>query len=232
MAEHHAGGVLVLGHAPDALDARVLAHQPLHQVHIRAVRQHRHGHQFKAEVLGHGKMPVIAGHRAEELPVRHLAPGGAAQQPVDHGVAQDVEHQGQAAVAAHDHLFGAAAHHAGQQGLRLRNAVQPAVVPAVGAVHAVQHRTAVHLVQHLAGELQLFRGRFSAGEVQVQPLLLHLPIGSRQFTVLPLQFSLAHFLIAHGRSPIYCAPAGRGSFPGPSGSVRAACGCPGLPKGC
>ena len=56
-------GVGILRHTPDALDGVILGHQLLDHIHIGAVRGHGHTNQLKAELLGDGKVAVIAGHR-------------------------------------------------------------------------------------------------------------------------------------------------------------------------
>ncbi len=99
-------------------------------------------------MLRHGKMAVITRHGAKELAVLDLHPRLCAQQAVQHGVAEDIEHHGQAAVAAHHDLLRPHADHTGQQGFCFGNAVQPAVIAAVGAILTVQHAAGVQFTQH------------------------------------------------------------------------------------
>ena len=149
-------------------------------------------------MLRHGKMAVITRHGAKELAVLDLHPRLCAQQAVQHGVAEDIEHHGQAAVAAHHDLLRPRADHTGQQGFCFGNAVQPAVIAAVGTILTVQHAAGVQFTQHALRKCQLLRRRLSAGKIQLQALLFVLLVALAQTVVFPLHFFFCHILILHG----------------------------------
>lgn len=113
-------------------------------------------------------------------------------------MAEDIEHHGQAAVAAHHDLLRPRADHTGQQGFCFGNAVQPAVIAAVGAILTVQHAAGVQFTQHALRKCQLLRRRFSAGKIQLQALLFVLLVALAQTVVFPLHFFFCHILILHG----------------------------------
>ena len=105
VGEGDAAGIGVLGDHPDALDRRIGCDQLFNRVHVRAVRQHGHRHVFYVEIIGNGKMPVIARAGAEELDLIQLMPGGhAIQHAADPGVAYGEMHHVQRGGAAHQHL--------------------------------------------------------------------------------------------------------------------------------
>ena len=165
IAEHDPCGVLVFRHTPDALH-RLVLHQTLHQCHIRAVFIHRHRDQLEAEMLCDGKVPVIARHGTQELTSRHRLPRRAAADALGHTVADDLIHQRQAAVAAHDGMGGVGPHHMGQQPLGLWDAVKAAVVAAVLPALAVQNAAVIQLVQQLQRQRQLLRGGLAPRQIQ------------------------------------------------------------------
>ncbi len=133
-----AGGIGILGNAPDALYRRVL-HQLLHLVHIRALRGHVHIHHPDAEMLGDGEVPVVPRHRAEEFDLRLLAPGLIrAVHPGKKGPGHAVVHHVEAGIASHDNLVLLHPQHIRQELSYLRQAVQKTVVAAVDA--AFGHR--------------------------------------------------------------------------------------------
>ena len=100
-------GVGILRHTPDALDGVILGDELFNHVHVGAVGAHGHGDQLKAHLLGDGKVAVIAGHGAEELAVLDLAPGLRGILETEHHADGDqVVHQLQAGVAAHEKLAG------------------------------------------------------------------------------------------------------------------------------
>ena len=75
-------------------------------------------------------MAVIAGHRAGELHLVELAPGGDAC-AVRHALGNIVTHHIQARIAAYDDILRGDAHQLGKQALALRDAVEHAVVAAI-----------------------------------------------------------------------------------------------------
>ena len=159
-------GIAVLGDAPDALDGGILGYQLLHHVHIRAGGQHGHIDHLNAEVLGDGKVPVVAGNGAEELHLVQLAPGGRAHNALDHGPGHGVVHHVQAGVAIDDDLIRPDLHHVRHELLAFLNAVQHAVVPAVGAVLTGQVAVAVQHVHHTHGQIQLGLAGLAPGHIQ------------------------------------------------------------------
>jgi len=117
-------------------------------------------------------VPVVAGHGAEELHLFQLAPGGAAHHAAHHGAGHGVVHHVQAGVAVDNDLIGAHLHHVGHQLLAFLNAVQHAIVPAVGAVLTGQVAFTVQHIHHAHGKIQLRLGRLAPGHVQRQLALL------------------------------------------------------------
>ena len=91
---------------------------------------------------------------------------------MEHGTGNGVEHHVQAGVAVDDDLIGANLHHVGHQLLALLNAVQNAVVPAVGAVLADQVALAVEHIHHAHGQVQLLLPRLAPGHIQRQLAVL------------------------------------------------------------
>ena len=163
-----AGGVGILGHTPAALNGFVVSHQAFDQIHVGPCLQHRHGDHFKAEVLRHGKMPVIARSRAQEFELFLLAPGDTAAVPVGISLGDAVKHHLQAGVVPQDNLVRRDFHHLAEDGAHLRQAVPHAVVPAVVALGIGKLTAGVKGFQHSQGQVQLFRAGLPSGHVQVQ----------------------------------------------------------------
>ena len=123
----------ILGHAPDALDGVILGHQLLHNVHIGAIGGHGHADQLKAVLLSDGKVAVIAGHRAEELALFHLRPGAGRLREAEHiANVDEVVHQLQAGVAAHEHFLGLDTEHIRKQDTSLVQALKITIVANTG----------------------------------------------------------------------------------------------------
>ena len=155
----------ILGHAPDALDGVILGHQLLHNVHIGAIGGHGHADQLKAVLLSDGKVAVIAGHRAEELALFHLRPGAGRLREAEHiANVDEVVHQLQAGIAAHEHFLGLDTEHIRKQDASLVQALQITIVAGIGAcvggviVHLQQTHCQIHLV----------RAGLATGHVQLQ----------------------------------------------------------------
>ena len=185
-------GVGVLRHAPDALDGVILCHQLFHNVHIWAVGGHGHADELKAELLGNSKVAVIAGHRAEELALLHLRPGAGRLREAEHITDVDeVIHQLQAGVAAHEHLVGLYAEHICKQGACLAQTLQLAVVAGIGACirGVVGHLQQIHCQIHLVG------ARLAACHIKLQTLCLKLLISLFQRCLLSGQCSAIHLVI-------------------------------------
>ena len=127
-------GVGILRHAPDALDGIVLGHELFDHIHIGTGLAHGNVDHLKAEILGDGKMAVIAGYRAKELALFDLRPrAGRILKTEDIADGHKVVHQLQAGVAAHKNLVGGHAHHIGKQLAGLVQTFQIAVVARIGA---------------------------------------------------------------------------------------------------
>ena len=185
-------GVGVLRHAPDALDGIVLSHQLFHNVHIGAVGGHGHADQLKAELLGDSKVTVIAGHRAEELALLYLRPRAGRLREAEHiADVDEVVHQLQAGVAAHEHLVGLYAEHICKQGASLAQTLQLAVVAGVGACirGVVGHLQQVHCQIHLVG------AGLAACHVQLQTLCLKLFISLFQRCLFSGQRIAIHLVV-------------------------------------
>jgi hypothetical protein len=116
-----AGGVGESGYAPEALDARVGRNQVFYLVHVRAGVQQAYWHHLDAQILADGEMTVIAWHRAEKPDLFVIGPGAVcAAQAFAQGEFHHLVHQGQAAAATNQRLFGCGANNAAEQGSRLR----------------------------------------------------------------------------------------------------------------
>ena len=165
-------GIGVLRHAPDALDGRILCHQFFHQIHIRAFWGHGHVDHLDAKMLGDGKVPVIAGHRAEELHLIQLAPGSASQYAMGHRPGYGVVHDIQAGIAVHDHLLRCYLHHICHQLFCLRDTVQNAVIAAVQSRFCLQDTLAGEDIHDSHGKVKLCCRRLSSGHIQLQALAL------------------------------------------------------------
>ena len=184
-------------HAPDALDAVVILHKTLHHVHVRAGLQHGHRDQLEAEVLGDLEVTVITGGRAEELDVGAEAPGAdgvhKARTPAQ---VDEIIHDGQRGVAAHQHLLGAGhAHHVGEEAPRLGNALQITVVPGIHTVLA----DVVLQLHHVGGKVQLLRAGLAAGHIQFQTFLLERVV----LALLKAEFCLQRGPV-HGTVLLHC----------------------------
>ena len=160
-------GVGILRHTPDALDVRILGHQLFHNVHIRAIGGHRHADQLKAKLLGNSKVTVIAGHRAEELALLHLRPGARRLRETEHiADIDEVIHQLQAGVAAHEHFLRLYAKDIRKQHAGLLQAFQLAIV---AGIRASIGGIVIHL-QQVHGQIHLVRAGLAAGHIQLEAL--------------------------------------------------------------
>ena len=182
----------ILGHAPDALDGVILGHQLLHNVHIGAIGGHGHADQLKAELLGDSKVTVIAGHRAEELALFHLRPRAGRLREAEHiANVDEVIHQLQAGVAAHEHFLGLDTEHIRKQDASLVQALKITIVAGVGACirGVVGHLQQVHCQIHLVG------AGLAACHVQLQTLCLKLFISLFQRCLFSGQRIAIHLVI-------------------------------------
>ena len=192
-------GVGVLRHAPDSLDGVILGDELFNHVHVGAVGAHGHGDQLKAHLLGDGKVAVIAGHGAEELAVLDLAPGLRGILETEHHADGDqVIHQLQAGVAAHENLAGLHAEHIGKQCAGLGQTLQFTVV---AGVKAVVGDVVVHLEQ-VHGQIHLVRAGLAAGHVQLQVHALKLLVLGLQRGLFSGEFVVIHCkVISHKYDP-------------------------------
>ena len=192
-------GVGVLRHAPDSLDGVILGDELFNHVHVRAVGAHGHGDQLKAHLLGDAKVAVIAGHGAEELAVLDLAPGLRGILETEHHADGDqVIHQLQAGVAAHENLAGLHAEHIGKQCAGFGQTLQLTVV---AGVKAVVGDVVVHLEQ-VHGQIHLVRAGLAAGHVQLQVHALKLLVLGLQRGLFSGEFVVIHCkVISHKYDP-------------------------------
>ena len=185
-------GVGILGHAPDALDGVILGHQIFHDVHIRAIGGHGDADELKTELLGNRKMAVIAGHRAEELALLHLRPRAGRLREAEHiADVDEVIHQLQAGVAAHEDLFGLDAEDIREQNAGFVQTLQITVVAGIGAgVGGV-----IGHLQQTHSQIHLVRAGLAAGHVQLQLHILKLLVLLFQLFLLSYELVAVHLKI-------------------------------------
>ena len=183
-----AGGVGVLGHTEHTLHAGIL-YQFFNGVHIRSVGVHRHIHHLQPKILAHGKVAIIAGHRAQDLHFLFLAPGFTAD-AMGVALADKIKHQSQTLVRADDHILGRHLQQLGKQLLTAGNTVQNAVV---AHIHAAGH-IVLHII-HTHGQIQLLFAGLTSAHIQLQSLGLKFLVPSQQAFLLPEQFVFCHLLI-------------------------------------
>ena len=212
-----AGGVRVLGHAPDALDGGVGLDETHHHVHVGAVIEHGHRHVLEAVVRAHLEVPVVSGAGAEELDPPLLAPGLVAADAVRVGVAHEVVHEVEARGAVHDHVGGIDAHDLGGEGARGGQTVGHAVV--VNGQAAVGERgRGVDEVEHGARERRLLGARLPAGHVELEAEGLQVLGVALDGGYGGIEISVAHELVCIGHGFLL----GSGLF--------SSIGSPGTPK--
>jgi hypothetical protein len=101
-----AGGVGENRDRPQAFDRRIDGNQLFDQVDVWAVLAHRDRDHLDAEGFGDGEVPVVAGHRAEELDLGFVFPWPRRIHPaVQHRKHDDVVHQFEAGVVARDQVL-------------------------------------------------------------------------------------------------------------------------------
>ena len=128
-------GLVYFGTHHMPFTARVF-HQRLDQIHVRPVLVERHRDELHAERLREVEVPVHSPAPAEELDHRLLRPGPrAVRQPVRIRLGNQVVHEVQTGVAAHDHLFRPDAQQLRKEALAGGQPVQAAVV-----AHVVSRR--------------------------------------------------------------------------------------------
>ena len=159
--------VAVFGDAPDALDGRVRPGQLLDPVHIRAVLPHGDGDHLEAQLLGDGKMPVVARDGAEPPDLFQLAPGGKARRAKYIEPQHGIIHHGQAGVAPGDDLLHGDLHQLGKERPAGAQPVQPAVVAGVGGA-VLQIFVAVQDGEHGLAQIQLLPAGLAPGHIQLE----------------------------------------------------------------
>ena len=110
-----------------------------------------------------------------------------------HGAGDGVVHHVEAGVPIDDDAVDGVLHHVADELLGLLDAVQHAVVPAVGAVLAGQVLPAAQHVHHPHGQVQLLGAGLAPGHVQAQALglvllIFGLELGLQAFQLLSGQF--------------------------------------------
>ena len=191
-----AGGVRVLRHAPDALDCVVGDDEALHFFHIGAVLAKGDGNHLDAEIFANREVTVVAGDGAEPFHLGQAPPGRTSQGP-EHQVAHHgVVHGREARIAEHDDVLWLIVQKRRHEPLRLGDAVEHAVVAAVGAVLGGKVGFGVQHVQHRQGQLQLCGRGLAAGHVQLEAPGRHLAVAGAHLGELGLQFRLGHLCIA------------------------------------
>ena len=171
-----AAGVRVLRHAPDALDGVVGGDEVLHFFHIGAVLAKGDGNHLDAEIFANREVPVIAGDGAEPFHLGQTPPGrtsqGAEHQVAHHGVV----HGRQARIAEHDDVLWLIVQKRCHEPFRLGDAVEHAVVAAVGAVLGGKVGGGVQHIQQGQRQFQLCGRRLPAGHVQLEAPGRHLAV--------------------------------------------------------
>ena len=72
--KRNARRVGIFGNAPNTFDACVVFDKCFHHIHIRTVRQHRHGDHIYTEVFANGKMPIVSGRGTNKFDLVKLIP--------------------------------------------------------------------------------------------------------------------------------------------------------------
>ncbi|COW27815.1 Uncharacterised protein [Mycobacterium tuberculosis] len=153
---------------PHPLDGWVDGNQFFDQIDVGPILQHGYRDHLDAHGLGDGKVPVIAGDRAQEFDaVLLLNPRPRrVHAAIQHGEGDDVVHQFQAGVVARDQVGHCDAEQFGEDSPQARQAVLATIVAGVGAL-----RVAVVVsgqAQQLVRQVELLCGWFAAGEIQSQ----------------------------------------------------------------
>ena len=168
--------------SPHALDQRVL-HQFADLVQVRAILEEIHGDHLETEVLGDRVVAVVARNRADPLELLALlrclrglgCPRlggivGAERVCPGHQVKSHVQRGGVAA----DDVLRLHADDLRPDVADIRNAGQPAVVAGVRAIGGGE--VLAREAEQIHREVELFRGRLTAGEIQLQALGLEICI--------------------------------------------------------
>ena len=185
----------ILGNTPDSLNRRIFAHKLLHHIHVRAFRSHGNVDHLNPKILRNREMPVVTGHRAEELHDRKLAPGRTAADAMRHGTRHRIIHDIQAGIAIDDDLVGGNLDQIGKKLLGFLNTVDHTIVSAVNSFPALQIGGAVQHIHHSHGNVKLLRRRLSSGHIQLQAHSLKFFIFRFQFFTQGFQFFSASVVV-------------------------------------
>ena len=162
-------GVAEDGHGPHALDLRIFEKLG-HGVEVRPLIRHRDVDHLEPEVLGDGEVAVISRDRADPLngvfvfprPPRIL--GAKDVRPHD-----QVVHDVQAGCVPRDDVLNGNSQQVSVDFPNIDDAAQTTVVATIGAIVGGVVARAGKAEQFIA-EVQLFRGRLAAGQVQREVL--------------------------------------------------------------
>ena len=121
-------------------------------------------------------MPVVARHRAHEPDLVLLAPRPLrVDRAEEHHPGEAVAHDGQAGVAAGDHLLGLDPQQLGEHLPQLAQSLEPAVVAYVDPAGVLGRR---RQAQQVVGEVELLGRRLAPGQVELETPRLQLLVGS------------------------------------------------------
>ena len=195
----NAGGVGIFRHTPNSLHAGIVLHHFFHHIHIGTCGQKGNGHHINTEILGNGKMTVIAGSGAQKLHMLLTAPRLAAAKAMGHSAGNGIEHHVQAGVTSHNHLLSRHIHQLSKQSLHLRQAIGHTIVAAIIPIGIGQLGSRAQDIQHGHGQFQLFHTGLSSGHIQLQAHCLHFIIFCLQLLVQGCKFILVHGLVFHSK---------------------------------
>ena len=168
-----ASRVLVLRHAPDALDRRVALDEAAHHVHVGAVFLQGNRHVLDSVVGRDLEVAVIPRRRAEELDLALLAPWLVPCDAVRIGVADDVVHEVQARRADNDDIGRIDTKIVSRKAACRRQAIRTSVVVHLErAIHQIG--MGIHEVEHRTGEVSLLGRRLATRHIERKPLRLEI----------------------------------------------------------
>ena len=194
----HAGGVRVRRHDPDPLDGRIVGYQLAHLVQVRTVVAERHREHLDAVLLAEREVPVVAGHRADELD-RAAEPRAS-----ESAVPLSKEKTSVSCMIARLALSPATSCSIGtlSSGAKIcrisRQPLQAAVVTAVGAGH-VDEVVLARQRQQLVRQLHLSSCRLPPGQVELEPLGHQLVVRRLELGVQVAEFLVAELGQGHRR---------------------------------
>ena len=193
-------GVRILRHAPDPLDAGVF-HQFFHLIHVGSIFRHGHRYHVQAKIFRNGKMPVIAGYRAQERDIFLTAPGFTAGKSfrIPHG--HSVKHQIQAAVGTNQYVFRRYTQQFPEQFPSLGQSFQHAIAANIVAVYNIILFRKRHVL-HGIRKADLLNTGLATGHIQRKALGLKRFVCALQF----LLFLQKGFLVRNGTGHCHQSP--------------------------